>query len=100
MPLLKRTYALPQRTIEQFEQMVAPGQRSSVLAALLQEWLEEQRRQQLRQEIITGCQEMGAIYQEMEQAYHPLEEEVQRALDSTSKTRRHRPRAARSRRRV
>lgn len=100
MPLLKRTYALPEETVLQFEQAVTPGQRSAMLASLLRVWLEERRREQLRQEIIAGCQDMAEIYLEVEQAYHPLEEEVQRAIDNPSQTRRRRPGTTRSRRRV
>ncbi|MGH9847075.1 MAG: hypothetical protein ACREEM_50920 [Blastocatellia bacterium] len=80
MPSLKRTYTLPKDAVEQFEKVVTSGQRSAVLASLLGAWLEEQRREQLQQAIVAGCQDMAAIYLEMEEAYHPLEEEVQRAL--------------------
>lgn len=99
MPLLKRTYALPQETVRAFEETVTPGQRSTVLAGVLREWLEERRRAQLRQAVIVGCQEMAEVYLADEQAYHPLEEEVQRALDAPAKARRNRPRQTRSRRR-
>ena len=100
MPLLKRTYTLPQDAVEQFEKAVAAGQRSTVLASLLRAWLEERRREQLHKVIIAGCRDMAAIYLEAEEAYHPLEEEVQRALDDRSKTRRNRSGATRSRGRV
>jgi hypothetical protein len=100
MPLLKRTYALPRDTVEQFEQAVTPGQRNAVLASLVRAWLEQRQREQLRQAIIAGCQDMAAVYLDLEQAFHPLEEEVHRALDAPSKARRRRARAARSRRRV
>ena len=82
MGLLKRTYALPPETLEQFEQEVAPGKRSAVIADLLREWLDERRREQLRREIIEGCREMADIYLETEREYHPLEDEVHRALDA------------------
>jgi hypothetical protein len=81
MRLLKRTYSLPPDTLERFEQTVAPGQRSALIAELLCEWLETQRRKQLRREVIEGCREMADIYLEIEQEFHPLEEEVHRALD-------------------
>jgi hypothetical protein len=81
MALLKRTYALPPETIEQFEQTVAPGQRSAVIAELLRGWLETRRREQLRREVIEGCHAMAEIYLQTEQEYHPLEEEVHRALE-------------------
>ena len=67
MPPLKRTYT---------------GKRSAVVAALLQEWFEQKRREELRREVIAGCQAMADIYLEIEGDFHPLEEEVHRALDA------------------
>ena len=81
MTLMKRTYALPAETLAQFEQAVVTGKRSAVISDLLREWLDQQRRESLRREIIEGCQAMTDVYLELEQAYHPLEEEVQHALD-------------------
>ncbi len=100
MPLLKRTYALPAETVEEFERTVAPGQRSALLASLIAQWLEQLRREQLRREIIAGCQEMADVYLEIERAFHPLEEEVHRALEHPDQARRHRPGKARSGRRL
>ena len=82
MELTKRTYTLPADTLAQFEQVVMPGRRSATIDALLREWLEQQRRERLRQEIIEGCQAMADVYLEIERDFHPLEEEVQRALDA------------------
>jgi len=87
MALLKRTYALPPDALEEFENAVAPGKRSGVITELLRDWLEEQRRQRLRREVIEGCRVMADIYLELERAYHPLEEEVEHALDAQSETR-------------
>lgn len=81
MRLLKRTYALPPETVAQFEQAVASGKRSAVVGDLLREWLETRRREALRQEIIEGCREMAALYQEIEREYLPLDEEVHRAVE-------------------
>jgi hypothetical protein len=81
MRLSKRTYALPPDTLTQFEEAVAPGKRSAVIAHLLSEWLEARRRERLRADIIEGCREMADVYLEIEKEYHPLEEEVHRALD-------------------
>jgi hypothetical protein len=81
MTLLKRTYALPSDTLTQFEQTVVPGKRSAVISDLLWEWLDQQRRERLRREVIEGCQAMADVYLEIERAYHPSEEEVQRAFD-------------------
>ena len=84
MTLMKRTYALPAETLAQFEQAVVTGKRSAVISDLLREWLDQQRRESLRREIIEGCRAMADVYLEIEQAYHPLEEEVQYALDVRS----------------
>ena len=82
MALLKRTYALPRESVEQFEQVVPAGSRSAVISKLLTEWIEEKRREVLRREIIDGCREMTGDYRQIEQEYHALEEEVERALDA------------------
>ena len=82
MPSVKRTYVLRPDTVERFEQAVSPGQRSAVVGELLREWLEERQREQLRREAIEGCREMAAVYLEIEQEYHPLEEEVAHGLDA------------------
>jgi metal-responsive CopG/Arc/MetJ family transcriptional regulator len=80
MTLMKRTYALPAETLRQFEEAVAPRQRSSTINTLLRTWLEQRQREQLRQEIIEGCAAMADVYLAIEREYHPLEEEVERAI--------------------
>lgn len=99
MELHKRTYSLPAQTLEQFESAVPAAQRSTILAGLLRAWLDEQQREALEREIIEGCREMAEVYLQVEQEYHPLEEEVQRGLDSPAEARRHRARPSRSGRR-
>jgi len=79
MQTQKRTYALPAETIQEFEQAVASGQRSTTLARLIEDWLEKRREEALRQNIIEGCREMWDINVEVEREFHPLEEEVARA---------------------
>ena len=79
MHLMKSTYSLPSETLEQFEQVVAPGKRSTIVAQLLREWVENQRREGLTREVIEGCREMADLYRQIEREYHPLEEEVARA---------------------
>lgn len=81
MKLLKRTYALPPKTLEQFEQSVSPGKRSAIIAQLIAEWLAEQEREALRRDIAEGCADMWDVYLEMEREWHPLEEEVARAFE-------------------
>jgi hypothetical protein len=100
MQLQKRTFSLPADTLERFEKEVPAGQRSSILTELLNQWLDQQQDEQLRREIIEGCREMADVYLAIEREYHPLEEEVQRALDSPPPPRRNRARATRPRRGV
>jgi hypothetical protein len=88
MRLVKRTYALPPEILEQFEREIPPGKRSRLISQLIRQWLDKQRREGLRQEVIEGCRQMAAVYLEVEQEYHPLEEEVQRALDGKTPERR------------
>jgi len=97
MGLLKRTYALPPETLDGFEASVPSGKRSSLIASLIAEWLERQRREGLRKEILVGCAEMSATYLESEEAYHGLEEEVEHGGEPRSKARRGRARSSRSR---
>ena len=94
MRLPKRTYALPPDILQQFEQTVAAGKRSAVIAGLLHEWLDQQRQERLRRDVIEGCHEMADVYLEIEREYHPLEEEVHRALEAQPQTRRPRARSA------
>jgi hypothetical protein len=100
MGLKKRTYALPGETLEVFEKEVEAGKRSALIGELLRNWLEQKKRERLRREIIEGCREMADIYLEVEREYHPLEEEVHRALEAKPKTRRNRPGSARPGHRV
>lgn len=80
MTLMKRTYALSEETLRQFEEAVAPRQRSSTIDSLLRAWLEQRQRERLRREIIEGCAAMTDVYVAVEREYHPLEEEVERAV--------------------
>ena len=78
MPVVKKTYALPSETVERFESVVKPGDRSALLAALLDEWVERKRRAELAKAVVEGCHEMASIYLDTEREFHPLEEEVTR----------------------
>ena len=49
--------------------------------SLLREWLNRQRRERLRQEVIAGCKAMADIYLATERKYHPVEEEACHLLD-------------------
>ncbi len=78
---LERTFALPCETVKEFEEIVTPEQRSTVISELLREWLaQHQHHAQLRQEILAGCDDMADVYLETEQAYHAAEEELHHAL--------------------
>lgn len=97
MGMPKRTFSLPADTLAEFEREVGRGRRASVIADLVRTWLEDRRRERLRREIIEGCREMADVYLETEREFHPLEEEVHRALDTESKKRGRRARSPRSR---
>jgi hypothetical protein len=62
----------------------AAGERSILPSNLPREWLDRLRTERLRREISEGCLAMTDVYREVEQAYHPLEEEVAHALDVSS----------------
>jgi hypothetical protein len=79
MQTQKRTYALPQATIEQFEQAVVSGQRSATLTHLIEDWLEKQRQDALERDVIEGCREMADVYLEIQREFDPLDTEVTRA---------------------
>ena len=81
MRLVKRTYVFPPSILDEFERTVGAGERSAVLARLVQEWLEMRKREQLRRDIIAGCREMAEVYRDVEREYHSLEEEVQHAIE-------------------
>ena len=98
MALVKRTYSLPEQILRDFENAVAPGERSRMLAQMLQQWLEQRERERLRREVIEGCRDMAEVYLSIEREFHPLEEEVQHALDPVPQPRRRGSRAPRSRR--
>lgn len=74
---VKRTYTLPESAVGSFERAVEPGQRSRVVAELIQEWLDRQRRNRLRYEIAEGCRGMADVARETAREYLPLEEELE-----------------------
>jgi metal-responsive CopG/Arc/MetJ family transcriptional regulator len=73
MSMIKRTFALPSDTLQEFEQIVSPEERNKVIAEALRDWLDKQK---LREAIIEGLHDMADILLEIEQEYHPLEEEA------------------------
>ncbi len=78
MPTQKRTYALPQATLDKFERAVASGQRSAALARLIEDWLEKQQQEALERDIMEGCREMADVYLEIQREFEPLDAEVTR----------------------
>lgn len=78
MELHKRTYTLPLDILERFERRVPRGQRSFVVSKIIEDWLDEQQRIELRADVIEGCREMAQVYLDVENDYHPLEEEIER----------------------
>ena len=82
MQTQKRTYVLPQETVEKFERTVASGQRSAALARLIEAWLEQQQQAALERDIIEGCREMTDVYLEIQQEFDPLDTEVTRGYYS------------------
>jgi hypothetical protein len=51
---------------------------------LLNKWIDRQRRERLRREIIEGCCDMADVYLDIEQEFHPLEEEVHRVIEDSN----------------
>jgi metal-responsive CopG/Arc/MetJ family transcriptional regulator len=100
MGTMKRTYQLPSETLTEFERTVSPQQRNKVIAQLVRDWLDNRNKESLRRAVIEGCREMADLYLEIEREYHPLEEEVQHALEAKSQARRRGPRSSRPRRGV
>lgn len=76
MKTLKRTYSLPSETIEKFERRVGPGKRSMVVKDIVERWVSDQEKAELREQIVEGCREMSAEYLVIENEFHALEEEA------------------------
>jgi metal-responsive CopG/Arc/MetJ family transcriptional regulator len=78
MSLAKRTYSLPQDIVQRFEQRLVPGERSSFLARMIEEWLAEQEREELRRQVREGCREMSALYRAVDREWNRAADEVWR----------------------
>ena len=76
MKLAKRTYSLPPSTLERYERQFAPGERSKTVAKLMEEWLAERERAELRCLVVEGCQEMAGLYQEVDQEWNGSADEI------------------------
>ena len=73
---VKRTYAIPENVIKDFEDSIPVGKRSAVIVEIMSEWIENRKRNALRVNIITGCREMADVQLELEHECHSLEEEL------------------------
>ena len=78
MTMVKRTYILPPDTLKRFENEVASGQRSTIIASLIANWLEERERAAIRQSVIEGCRAMSEEYLEVAREWAPLDDDVDR----------------------
>ena len=76
--LAKRTYTLPLAVVARFEDRLAPGERSGFLAKLLEEWLAEQERDELRRKLVAGCQAMREDYLQVDKEWNAVSDEVWR----------------------
>jgi len=81
MKLAKRTYSLPPPIVQRLEKTVAPGQRSSFIAKLLEDWFARQERLEMRRQIVEGCREMKEVYLEIDREWNRSGEEAWRDLD-------------------
>ena len=82
MRLEKRTYTLPPDLLQKFERRLAPGERSSSLARIIEDWLAAREREELRQLVIEGCQEMRAEYEQTDREWSPAADQVWRDTES------------------
>ena len=76
MALTKRTYTLTPETLKRFEQTVRPGERSAMIGELIERWLAEKEKAELRRLVIEGCRDMADEMLRIEAEFHPLEEEI------------------------
>ncbi len=78
MRLAKRTYTLPPDLLRKFENRLPPGERSSSLAHIMEAWLAEREREELRHLVVEGCQAMKDDYEEIDREWTSVSDEVWR----------------------
>lgn len=61
---VKRTYKIAEETLQRFEQMIPPGQRSQTVERLMKESVDEIEREALRRNIIEGLAYMADVNEE------------------------------------
>lgn len=76
--LAKRTYSLPESLLIRFEGRLPPGERSSFVAKLLDDWLAEQDREELRRRLVEGCKAMRDDYIQTDKEWNAASDEVWR----------------------
>ncbi len=76
----KRTYTLPPDLVSRFEKRLPPGERSQSLARIIEEWLAEREREELRQLIVEGCLEMRFEYEMIDRKWGGAADEVWRDI--------------------
>ena len=81
MRLEKRTYTLPPDILQKFEERLPPGERSRSLAKIMEEWLAEREREELRALIVEGCEAMWDEYLEVAREWEPAADEVWRKYE-------------------
>jgi metal-responsive CopG/Arc/MetJ family transcriptional regulator len=74
----RRTYSLPPDLLKRFEGRLPSGERSRLIAKLIEEWLTEQERDELRKQVIEGCKEMSGLYLEIDREWNTAADEVWR----------------------
>lgn len=81
MRLAKRTYTLPPDLLDRFERRVAPGDRSGSISRIIEAWLAEIERQELRESVVEGCRAMASEYERIDRDWAPAADEVWRELE-------------------
>lgn len=84
MEIHKRTYSIEERTLRAFESSVESGRRSEVINALLQKFLIEREKDEIRAQLIAGAPIVEQLYREETEAWYPLEEEVYEKSEAKS----------------
>ena len=81
MDTAKRTYSLPEHIVERLETRVRAGERSALLARLVEDWLDARDREELRKHLIEGCREMSALYRAVDREWNSAADEVWREAE-------------------
>ena len=69
MAAVKRTYKISEDTIQRFESLVVPGQRSQTIEKLIRDSVDEIERERLRRDIIEGLEYMADVNEETMRAW-------------------------------